>query len=134
MTMTDPFDFTGADLVRETRAAALAKPDYIYDVNVESNTYNCVNFKRDGSPSCVVGHGLHALGVRADHLKNAGLGKSSEVMEIVDTLRIECTDRDLAWLSAIQSAQDGCRFDWGECVNSADQEVIEGDALGHYDD
>lgn len=117
-------------LVAAVRKVAAEKPDYHYR---QENAF-CTYFKRAGDeqfvPSCLVGHGLAAVGVTPDEL----IKDDSFVVSGANTVSVEglASDPDsglkftdvgtaMSWLMKAQGVQDDDGT-WGEAVRAADEE------------
>jgi len=113
--------FTVQQLMEATRAAALERPDHIANPGGQNV---CVYFNpSDGTPDCVVGHGLARLGVTLEDVANVNSYKvnSYKVIEVLERLGVGGAT---GWLQEVQTQQDAGRS-WGEAVRIADGEVSE---------
>ncbi len=104
------------DLVMAVRKAAANNPDFQYDPVTMGVNETCVYFDATtGEPSCIIGHGLYALGVTklSPHANESGV-------TTLDGLNRPASKRTAAqWLKEVQQRQDG-GIPWAEAVESAD--------------
>ena len=126
-------------LVAAVRQIALADPDHIYqypdDREDEDDVGSCVYFAPDGTPSCVVGHGMARLGVTADDLEPGD--NRQPVNYLLDVTPGALADNGpgpaLLWLQKMQYKQDA-EEPWGVGVEDADEMVpeIEGHPISEF--
>ena len=101
------------DLITEVRRIASENPNFVYNQMV-------CKYQVRGKPSCLIGQGLHAIGVDTAVLKAFDDREDSEIQTIlVDELGFDVEDARIYWLSATQSAQD-CQTPWGKAISQAD--------------
>lgn len=110
------------ELIELIRAKAAASPDFVYEPipqgPIVGNT-TCV-YVHDGKPSCIVGHGAWDSGLLGSSFESSR-HNSDGVVELLESLSIvaEFSHADLAWLEAVQEAQDTGQT-WAESIRSAD--------------
>lgn len=107
---------TDDEVMATLRAVVAERPDYVYEAPEEDG---CV-YVADGTPSCLVGHVLHRLGVSLEALSvldmNGGLAAWRAVPGVLDGVSGSTVDR----LWAAQTAQDNGDT-WGEALEYADR-------------
>lgn len=109
--MTLSLDYDTA--LESLRAVAAERPDFVYNPDGEAE---CIYFKSDGTPSCLVGQVLAQNGATASALRpfnNYG------VDGLVACGILDVDDMTRRALTAAQSAQDGGRT-WAEAVHRAE--------------
>lgn len=111
------------DLAAAVRQVAVEHPDGT-GLPDDGTVGSCIYFDAFDQPSCIVGHGLHRMGV-------ASLNGQHCNMESVDDLGLgiagpELTDADwaaLRWLSQVQAVQDD-GITWAKALALADGEGV----------
>jgi hypothetical protein len=112
-------DFTVKQLAAAVRKAALANPKYVYSIAVDGYKNSCAYFKEDGTPGCIVGHGLAALGISKDLVEDGvNTIDSDAILKYLGLARGETT-YDSLWLSLVQNNQDSGQ-PWLKAVEIAD--------------
>lgn len=114
---------TGKQLMKAVRDIATADPAHVY-VSAHENRVCCYRNPETNEPDCIIGRALDALGVLPQEM---GLGNTISVRLLLDRRSPvvpvkEISQMQLAWLSRVQSYQDGGDA-WGDAVRKADKQV-----------
>ena len=102
------------------RAVAEKGPDFIYQRRLEG----CQNFDEDRSPSCIVGHVYHYLGVEylADALNHSG--HPTVKIHLENDHKIKFDDKSNYLLISVQKYQDA-GWPWGRAVGRSLARMID---------
>lgn len=93
--------------------------DYIYPLaaTVEARRLGqvgkCKNYLDDGTPSCIVGHVFHYMGIHPEMY-----GQTDDAWAVAFDLGFELDERTLTLLRRVQYSQDD-GAPWGEAVSNA---------------
>lgn len=112
---------TADDALEALRTAVKGREDYVYPWWEAGGSRAC-KYVRDGAPSCLVGHALHALGIPLDTLtvldsyqNGSGVAAGTLPQHLPSgTLTVEAA----GVFGAAQTAQDTGES-WGEALASA---------------
>ncbi|AAN12764.1 gp124 [Mycobacterium phage Omega] len=100
----------GQKLINEIRMVAAGNPDYVY----EYEEGGLCRYIMNGQPSCLVGHGLHRLGLIDAALEPHDYNYSC-FEDLEERLDLGLDSDEVHWVERVQIAQDGGRT-WGEAV------------------
>ena len=104
-----------SELWAEVLKVAQEQPEHVYEKGDSGKCY----YQRNGQPSCVVGHGMHRIGMPVHQLQEFDEEGDSAVADIIETNQ-DLFDRDdnlaLSLLVRTQNNQDQ-EVPWGQAVS-----------------
>jgi hypothetical protein len=124
--MTPVVDLRGRrdEVLSALREVVGERPDHTYLALSDLSDLGACRYTLNGSPSCLVGHVLHRVGVPIETLEEFDLLASASMQALVDGAPGQDSalvmEDDLAWaLMAAQEAQDAGRR-WGDALDCAE--------------
>jgi predicted transcriptional regulator len=125
-TTTEKVTYTYEDVLAELREIIKGREFYVYQAPDYSGS--CVNFDREGNPSCLVGHWLAMHGITEDFFDEYELSFASTVSDLfcnnADVMPMQVDERALKLLILAQQRQDSFNT-WGNAVETSSRDVVE---------
>ena len=118
--------YTYEDVLAELREIIRGREDYVY----ENPDFlgSCVNFDREGNPSCLVGHWLAMHGVTATFFRDNMIPSTATVSDLfcgnAHVMPIQVDEPARILLIMAQERQDSGST-WGNAVEFSSRDVVE---------
>jgi len=125
-TTTEKVTYTYEDVLAELREIIKGREGYVYETPEYSGS--CVNFDRDGNPSCLVGHWLAMHGITGAFFRDTEIPASATVSDLfcghAHVMPMQVDERARKLLLLAQQRQDSGST-WGNAVEFSSRNVVE---------
>jgi len=125
-TTTEKVTYTYEDVLAELQEIIKGREGYVYEAPDYSGS--CVNFDREGNPSCLVGHWLAMHGITGAFFRDTEIPASATVRDLfcghAHVMPMQVDERALKLLILAQSRQDSFNT-WGKAVETSSRDVVE---------